>query len=346
MKGMTVNQIWTGRLDAPDGPEGLRWHQVVRQLDLSQPALSSAAGPKVAVSFLGFCCDEGIRRNQGRVGAATGPSALRQATSNLAVHFGECLELHDVGDVACRDGDLGSAQAELASGVKRLLAAGYFPMLLGGGHEIAYGHFAGIAAAWREGALQDVKRIGIINLDAHFDLRSYSAGPNSGTPFLQAADLCKQQGLRFNYLCLGIQEASNTRQLFRTAKELGVEYVPASQLRRGVDPIMAEHIRGFLDRCDAFYLTLDLDVFAAAYAPGVSASNPTGLAPEDVMEMLHLLIQTRKLLSAEVAELSPPFDIDNRTAKLAAMMIYELVMGLATNRPRNHKRDDDHVNSL
>ena len=197
---------WTGRIDPePDSP---RWHQRIRALsEDSQPGLA----------LLGFACDEGVRRNHGRVGAAGGPQALRKALANLAWH--RQAPAYDAGDVACEDGDLEGAQARLGRNVCALLDAGHLPIVLGGGHEVAFGSWSGLAEHLSG---QAAPRIGIVNFDAHFDLRDPAHVHSSGTPFAQIAEASVARGWPFRYACLGVSRASNTRALFARAAELGV----------------------------------------------------------------------------------------------------------------------------
>ena len=125
-------QLWQGRIDPEaDSP---RWHQRIRSLtEDSQPGLA----------LLGFASDEGVRRNHGRVGAANGPLVIRKALANLAWH--RKAPAYDAGDVVCADGDLESAQARLGHNVCALLDAGHLPIVLGGGHEVAFGSWSGLA---------------------------------------------------------------------------------------------------------------------------------------------------------------------------------------------------------
>lgn len=66
---------------------------------------------------------------------------------------------------------------------------------------------------------------GLINFDAHFDLRPYEHGPSSGSMFRQIADIYKKEQAAYHYLPLGIQEHSNTVSLFKYAKEIGADYI-------------------------------------------------------------------------------------------------------------------------
>ncbi len=311
---------WRGRVDTADGAAGRRWHQVVR------PA-SAAGDPGVAL--LGLASDAGARRNHGRVGAAAGPRALRKYLANLAWHGEPSTSLYDAGDVACKDDGLEAAQAEYAQHAAHLLRAGHRVIGLGGGHEIAWASYQGIAAAFAGDS--KLERLGIVNFDAHFDLRQpeQPGCGSSGTPFLQIAAARAAAGLAFRYLCLGISETANTPALFAQAARLGVEHVADVEIG---DAAVDSRLRDFVAGCDGIYLTFCLDVLPPAVAPGVSAPAGLGVPLHRAMALLRQLRREcrtaaggDKLLLADVAEYSPCYDApDARTARTAARLVYEL----------------------
>lgn len=314
----TAKEAWKGRVDAHDGALGLRWHQAVQLLNLSK-SLSEVNPDQTAFAFLGFCCDEGVRRNQGRTGAAAGPAALRNAMASFAHHLPAQVILCDAGDVICANQNLEEAQEQLGKKVALLLQKGYRPLVLGGGHEIAFGHFLGLEQATAQ------QQFGVINFDAHFDLRSYEKQTSSGTPFLQIADRQIERRQDFKYNVIGLQEYGNTRALFQTADRLQAKYTLVEEVQLHKLPVLKEQLGAFLEQVDAVYLTIDLDVFAASYAPGVSATNALGIQPEVILALLKQVARSGKLLSLDVAELNPAYDLDNRTAKLGAALLYHVV---------------------
>ncbi len=115
----------------------------------------------------------------------------------------------------------------------------------------------------------------------------------------------------------GIQQAANTQALFKTAHESGTQIITNQALWEGWDP---KTVDDFLDPLDAIYLTIDMDVFASAYAPGVSAASPMGISPQTIMQFLKSILQSDKLVAIDIAELSPVHDQQNQTAKLAARL--------------------------
>ena len=310
---------WTGRIDAADGDGGRRWHQVV------QPATD---GAPPGVALVGFASDAGVRRNLGRPGAAAGPMELRRMLANLAWHGNPSDHLYDADDVRC-DGDaLEAAQHEYASRVAALLRDGHRVVGMGGGHEIAWGTYQGIARAWAGDPR--LERLGIVNFDAHLDLRrpDTPGRGTSGTPFLQIAEARAAAGLPFRYLCIGASPAANTRALFDRAASLGVEVVMDTDAAL---PSTEARLRAFVADCSAIYLSVCLDVLPVSVAPGVSAPAALGVPLGRVVELMRIASASRRgdrdappVAAADVAELSPPHDEGGRTARTAARLVYEI----------------------
>lgn len=305
---MTGIEGWSGRVDLPEDASTRRWHQWVR-------ALTAQTAPGIAL--LGFACDEGVRRNHGRIGAAEGPAALRRMLSNLPVL--DDTPLYDAGTVACTDGDLEATQVRYAEAMAGLLDAGHLPVGLGGGHEIAYASYLGLAQHLRARR----PRVAIVNIDAHFDLRRQEQG-SSGTPFLQAIEQARAHGLPLDYLVYGVSAAANTRVLFDTADALGVHYVPDDALGLLDLPQRLAELRAKLADVDVIYLTIDIDGLPQAMAPGVSAPAARGVPLEVVEPLLDTVAATGKLRLMDVAELSPPLDRDHVTARVAARLIHRV----------------------
>ena len=304
--------LWSGRLDLEDGEAGRRWHQVV--------AFAQTAAP--AVALLGLASDRGVTLNKGRPGAAAGPEALRRNLANLAWHH-EC-SLYDDGDIIVTD-DLPAGQRAYGDRLAGLLQQEQFVLGLGGGHEIAWAGYLGCRQYLDAHA--PGKALGILNLDAHFDLRRPSPDASSGTPFYQVAQHCGDAGRAFHYACLGVARTANTRALFQRADELRVDYLLDTEFSLSrVETLL----RQFLSRLDYLYFTCCLDVFAACHAPGVSAPAALGLEPARVIEVMHLVGELCReyavtWLLADVAELSPVHDLDSRTARLGARVLDTLV---------------------
>ena len=317
------SQIWTGRIDDPHDRDAFRFHQVVKIIDLQRLSKIRIDHGKFNIAILGFRCDEGIRRNLGRTGAQLGPEYIRRELANLPVTFDENVQIFDAGDIYCIGQNLEQAQDQLSLAVEILLDLGMFPILLGGGHEIALGHYFGIIKHFQ--SANKSSDIGMINFDAHFDMRPYPNGGSSGTMFAQIADWAQKNNRPFNYLVIGIQTYANTISLFKRAEKFGAQYILAKDIYEENYPKIWQQIDAFIQKHEHIYVTICSDVFNAAFAPGVSATQPFGLHPETVLYFLKKVFYSGKVISWDIAEVSPRFDHDRRTAKLAAVLIYAIV---------------------
>lgn len=299
---------WYGR---EDSLENERFFQCVELVDLNKDTLQHTED---TVVLLGFQCDEGIKRNLGRVGAKLAPDIIRDCLSGLPVH--RRLKLVDIGNIQCINDDLESAQEALGKLIEYVHSHELNTIVLGGGHEIAWGHYLGLKNRYPD--------LGIINFDAHFDLRQADRA-SSGTPFLQIAEDRKSLEKPFHYCCIGIQKTANSQALFETAKQLEIHYLRAISVHTNTLAWQQAFLDDFLNQHEHIYLTICMDVFTNAAAPGVSAPQPFGLSPRETIPLLDYVMQSGKVVSMDIAELSPPFDIDNRTARLASHIAAALI---------------------
>ncbi len=320
---------WSGRIDSETDFDSFRWHQWVDVIDLNDENLEPFDGT-LAFGILGFECDQGIGLNKGRVGAAAGPESIRAALANLPCQFNEDIKLFDCGNVFPEGLTLDQAQQYLGDAVERILNLNMFPLVIGGGHETAYGHFLGLFKHYK-----DRGNIGVINFDAHFDTRPYEEnGSSSGTMFRQIRDLELENGHEYNYKVIGIQKHSNTKSLFNFAEENNVKYILAKDIVNGDITAYFEEIDEFIHGVDYLYITVDIDVFSTAYAPGVSAPTPLGLDPEKALMFIKYILSHEKVISFDVVEVSPRFDEDNTTSTLAAIVLFTFVTKLSTMKTR------------
>lgn len=297
---------WTGREDVADGASALRWHQVVRL----------RGADAAAVALQGFACDAGVARNHGRIGAAAGPAALRRALANVAVH--DAGPVDDLGDVACEGDALEAAQEAYAAAAAAALGGGSLVIGLGGGHEIAWASYLALSHCLEQSGSHDP--VGVINFDAHFDLRGDERA-NSGTPFRQILEHGRARSRPVGYYCLGISRHSNTRALFERARSLDASWVEDLELRADRMPELERELLAFMSKYPRIYLTVCLDVLPGSIAPGVSAPAALGVEPALVERLVELVIASGQLAIADVAELNPRFDPDGRTARIAARFV-------------------------
>ncbi|MBF2720358.1 formimidoylglutamase [Psychrobacter sp. NG254] len=318
---------WTGRAEPFETARARYWYQ------LAQPYEDQNIG------LIGFACDQGVRRNQGRVGARAAPPLIRQAFATLPViadlqqRFDGQLStlLGDAGDIHCHDEDsfadsiLEQAQTKYADAVNTIVKQGGLPIGLGGGHAIAYGSFLGL---WQ--ALENTSKtnatptIGIINFDAHLDIRQSDVA-TSGTPFRQIAEHLDAHDQPFHYCCIGVSRFSNTAALFDRAEQLGVQVISDEDCHYQPWDTLAERVKSFIDQVDIIYLTVDMDCLPSSVVPGVSAPAAFGIELGFVERMVKTIMASGKVKMADIAEINPTFDIDSRSCKVAARLLATIV---------------------
>jgi formiminoglutamase len=268
------------------------------------------------IGIVGYVCDEGVKRNQGRIGAQKGPKSVRNKLGKLPIHY-KNKKIVDFGDIICLDHYLEDCQKALSKTVSTLISNKTLPIAIGGGHDIAYANFNGIKEAIKN---VSNNKIGIINFDAHFDLRAVETQPNSGTPFHQI--LTENNDVA--YFAIGIQQQSNPKELFEIAAQKRVSYISNFDCET-FSKDLKSNLNAFIKEVDYLYITIDMDGFSSAYAPGVSAPSSLGFTPGFVYKVLGFLFQSKKVISCDIAELNPDFDMDDSTASLAARLVDYMV---------------------
>lgn len=260
------------------------------------------------VKLLSFCTSLGVQRNKGRVGSELAPNIIKENMANFAV-----FDDFSFDDVANIDNFSSLEQGDeiLYKKCLALLKDDNYCVILGGGHESS---LAPIKAA-----LDYKKSIGVINLDAHFDVRKQKLH-SSGNSFYKAYEYAKSKNYEYNYLCIGVNKLSNTQALFNTIKQMKAEYILNTNMHE-----LDTKLKAFLDKNDFIYLSIDIDVFSLSIAPAVSAPNVFGINLEQALKALDMIFKSKKLIMSDVCEFNPKYDIDKHTAKLAAFLAYLLL---------------------
>ena len=294
--------VWQGRIDATEGSLAPRWHQAMRPI-----ARDTDAG---TVVLIGFACDAGVARNQGRTGAAGGPAAIRHAAQYAGARMraaGGC------GQHCCAGDELEAAQIELSKCVAGQLRPDAFRLCSGAGMKW---HWA-VSLDWRR-----IWRASKRCTHRHRQLRRTfrSAARRAwqlGYAFLADRALLRGTRLAVPLRLLRRQSIFEyARALFVRAQKLGVVFVRDEQMQSAQQALAT-----FVSQVDHVYLTFCLDVLPAPIAPGVSAPAVRGVGLDIVEPLIDLVIDSRKLRLADIAEMNPRFDIDHQTAAVAARVV-------------------------
>jgi len=259
--------------------------------------------------IIGCPQDEGVRRNNGRVGAAAAPDTIRQVLYRLTpppdLKAGSIV---DLGNVTIAE-TLEETHEIHSKVVAKILGDNKRLIVIGGGNDISYPDCLGLSKV--------CKNILALNIDSHFDVRENKVR-NSGTPYRQ---LLEENIIQpDNFFELAIQPFANLEKYWKYLESKGVSIHTLEQLRKqGIE----KTVHSILDKnkSQAIFWGFDMDSVCSAEAPGVSASYPTGLTAEEILSIATIAGQDSRSKILEITEVNPNYDIDNKTAKLAAQIV-------------------------
>ena len=250
------------------------------------------------------------------------PAAIREALDRYSTfstsgkHDLRNLSFTDLGDIANPDGDAG--EARVADALSGLLWKHKLVVALGGDNSITYSAAAGL--------FPDLSKIGLITLDAHHDLRD---GKSNGSPVWRLIEA----GLPAkNIVQIGIADFANSAEYSARAKEYGITVISRAKLR---DKSLKRVIEKALKIAGAggreIYVDLDVDVCDRAVAPACPASVPGGISADEIRQATRLLASDKRVRAIDITEIDAALDTpDQRTIRLAALLVLEAAAGLAT----------------
>ncbi|MDX1625554.1 MAG: formimidoylglutamase [Wenzhouxiangellaceae bacterium] len=274
------------------------------------PAALSAAGHRFrGIGLLGLADDRGVALNGGRTGAAGGPRAFRRALAGYGAARSVALADFDVpvvdlGDIVPGD-SLDETHDRVTATVRAMLDADLMPVGIGGGHDMAFPELRAVVDGLTGPAGLDLDGI---YFDAHLDVREE---PGSGMPFRAIVE----HGGIGTLALHGFDPLSNTPEHLAWFRDHGGNLVdwPAHQWPRS----------------SAQFVSVCLDVVAMAEAPGVSAPAPAGWPAARLAEYVEQAGRQPAVCCFDIMELSPPYDEQDRTARLAAHLFLRFLAGLA-----------------
>lgn len=241
------------------------------------------------------------------------PAAIRSALlryslahSDSRVDFSR-LKLSDSGEVSSPDIDEAKTISELAAIAKKHR----FLVALGGDNSITYS------------AAKAVSATGLITFDAHYDLRD---GVNNGSPVRRLIE----SGLSGkNVVQIGIADFSNSPQYAERAQELGVTVIHRSELRgASLDQVWNRAVKIAGSR---IHVDFDLDVCDRSAVPACPAAAPGGISADEIRQFAFFAGASKEVVSVDITEIDAAKDSDDeRTVRLAALVILEVAAGLST----------------
>ena len=295
-----------------------------------QPACLDWDRIDAEVAVLGAPFDMGT---QYRAGARFGPRAIREASTLFSFgHAGaydfeddvtylpaDRVRIVDIGDADIVHTDTVKSLANIEFGVRKVLAAGALPVVLGGDHSV---HIPCIRA------FDDQPPVHLIHIDAHLDFVDSRHGVlyGHGNPLRRASEMAHVTGMTQ----LGIRYVSSSnRDDYAAARAAGSDILSVRDVRRlGTEGVLARIPKG-----RRYYWTIDIDGFDPSIAPGTGTPSHGGFLYYEVLEILQGLTERGEVVGIDLVEVAPDYDHSGTTAFLAAQLLLASLGYLFHNRP-------------
>jgi formiminoglutamase len=257
-----------------------------------------------------------------------GPGVLRAVLKRMSVYDVETrielrdLRVFDAGDVALDVDSLAEALAPIKMAVAAQVARRKLTILLGGNNAVTRPGVHGVDAG--------LKDVGVITLDAHFDLRDTDGGLNNGNP-IQAL---LEDGLPGAHISqIGIAPFANTKKAHGKAMAAGVSVRTLNECaERGFVSVVQEELARLTSLCSRVYVDFDIDVIDRAQMPAAPGARSGGISNRDFFAAARVLARDPRVVCVDLTEFDPSTDVNATGALTAARWFAEILAGF-TQRP-------------
>ncbi|MCF6267445.1 MAG: arginase [Desulfuromusa sp.] len=289
---------------------------------------------KKTIRIIGVPIDLG----QNQRGVDMGPSAIRYAGLSTRLKS-LSYQLYDEGNlyVPVRDSLADKHGSDFLGAVQQVcqaaynaaadaVAAGEIPLFLGGDHSLSIGTIGGVSSH---------DPVGVVWVDAHGDANSPATSPSGNIHGMPVATLLGdgypelvdigRPGAKLSgkdVVMIGIRDLDGEERDW--LKKSGVKVYTMRDLdERGMGSVTREALE-FLSDHNRIHVSIDMDALDPNTAPGVGTPAPGGLSCREAQLLMEIIADTKKLVSADIVEINPILDHENRTAKMAVELVTSL----------------------
>jgi formiminoglutamase len=254
------------------------------------------------------------------------PETVRAAMKRMSVYDLEtetdlsALRVFDAGDIGLAQASPAEALAPMVQRLTPLTKAHALTIVLGGNNAVTRPCVHALDAT--------LQRVGVLTLDAHFDLRDTDCGLTNGNP-IQAL---LEDGLPGAHIAqIGLLPFANTKKAHEKAKTAGIYVATAAQCRRASGAALAGRallaLERLAERCDVIHVDFDIDVIDRSAMPGAPGARPGGVAVYEFFEATRHICEHPKVRSVDLTEFDPSLDVANISALTAARWMCEVLAG-------------------
>ncbi|WP_312687160.1 agmatinase family protein [Brevundimonas nasdae] len=251
-----------------------------------------------------------------------GPKAFRAVLPRLSTYDVEtelelAVQVHDAGDVALKAVSPADAFEPVRDAVKAQ-AHRALTILIGGNNAIT-----------RPGAhALGLDRVGVLTLDAHFDLRDTDQGLTNGNP-IQALLDDGLDGARISQI--GLAPFANTRRAHEKAKAAGISVRMARECReRGLAVVVAEELERLSALCEVIYVDFDIDVIDRSQWPASPGARPGGVSVHDFFDAARVIGAHPKVRVVDLTEYDPSLEIGDLSSLTVGRWFCEILSGVSS----------------
>lgn len=252
-----------------------------------------------------------------------GPEKVRAALKRMSVYDLEtetdlsALRVFDAGDAEVNTLEPAAAFKPIVERMAPLAANHALTLLVGGNNAITRPAVHALDPT--------LQRVGLLTLDAHFDLRDTDCGLTNGNP-VQAL---LEDGMPGAHVAqIGLLPFANTKKAHQKAKDAGIYVATAAACRaQGLAAIAANALERLAGRCDLIHVDFDIDVIERGLLPGAPGARPGGVSPQDFFDATRLICAHPKVRSIDLTEFDPTLDVADISALTAARWVCEALAG-------------------
>jgi formiminoglutamase len=258
------------------------------------------------------------------------PDVVRAALKRLSVYDLEtetdltAVNVFDAGNLPVSGLDPLGAFEPVSRSIGQLVRDRALTVVLGGNNAITRPCVHGVDAK--------LQSVGVLTLDAHFDLRDTDGGLNNGNP-IQALLEDGLPGTRISQI--GLAPFANTRKAHRKAIAAGISVKTLAEcFERGTADIVAEELDRLAKICDSIFVDFDIDVIDRAQMPAAPGARPGGISARDFFQAARLISAHPKVTCVDLTEFDPSTDVNATGALTAARWFAEILAGLSKRNSR------------
>jgi len=287
---------------------------------MSWKSIADLIGSEGQIAILGAPMEAGSV-TPGRCDLA--PETVRRALRRFSTYDVErsselFFAIRDLGDIPVQGMSPADGFAPIRDAAAAAVAAHRLTVLLGGNNAVTRpaAHALGLP----------LSKVGLITLDAHFDMRDTAQGPMNGNP----VRCLLEDGLPGANICqIGLAPFANTARMHADARAAGIGvYTMADCLERGVLAVVNHALSRFV-HLEALVVDFDIDAIDRASCPGAPGARPGGMPPSMFFAAARRLAAEPRVKLVDLTEFDPSLDVGDITALTAGRWVCEVLAGFA-----------------